>query len=525
MNDLCARPGKSAVAMARAVCLTLFTSLATSPVRAQSVDGALCVGAEWYALGTLPERHERDCRLAADLPASVALRVDGRPAASGPAAVGPAWVEGRMNSAWPYLQHGRGAWAGRGTTWRAGAAAEARFGPLRVRVQPEWFHAQNRSFDLAPVPGGDANRNKQYPNRVDAPQRFGVDAYARLMPGQSTVEVRWSAIRTGVTTATEVWGAAVAYPALMGTSAEGLPRAFLELREVGAGPVGSLTMRAWVGQATASAFSPDQAKGQRMVHALVGMWRSPGRGDVQVGAGRIVHQRWPDEGAGWPDLRRPFDGLFGDYTSNTGAENGLMSVFARAQLPGSGFEIYGEWARDDWWLDINDLVGEPIHTGTTVLGVARAWPLGARGVRSVRVERISTRQAQDDPSRGRPALGVHSPLFDGHTNRGMLLGSPATIGGGGLFLRWSEWRADRAWSVHVRREEQVEEHSDNYLLGVAAQEGKSEDVLYGLGVEASHSWAATRVWGGAESQLNLNRHFESDAWNVILHVGVSRVWF
>jgi hypothetical protein len=430
-----------------------------------------------------------------------------------------------LNSAWPYLPDGRGAWAGRGTTWRAGAAAEARFGLLRVRVQPEWFHAQNRSFDLAPVPGDDPNRNKQYPNHLDAPQRFGSDAYARLMPGQSSVEVRWSVVRTGVTTATEVWGAAVAYPALMGTASEGLPRAFLELRDVGAGPLGSLTMRAWVGRATASAFSPDEAEGQRLVHALVATWRTPGRGDVEVGGGRIVHERWPEDGVRWGDLSRPFEGFFGDYTSNTREENGLMSVFARAQLGGSGFELYGEWARDDWWLDLNDLVGEPTHMGTSLLGVARAWSLWPGAVRSVRVERIATRQAQDDDSRPRPALGPHYSLWDGHTHRGMLLGSPATVGGGGLFMRWADWRRDRAWSVHFRREEQIEESSRNLVLAPTAQEGKSEDVIYGLGFEASRSWGATRIWGGMESQLNLNRHFVSDAWNVLVHVGISRQWF
>ena len=122
-----------------ATLLTLLIGIVPGVTEAQadSDDGPQCHSSSWYASGTLQERLEWDCRLAADLPAFGALRVDGRPAVDRGIGIGPAWFESRYNSAWPYLEWGRGAWAGRGMTWRAGFATEVRIGPVRVRMQPE----------------------------------------------------------------------------------------------------------------------------------------------------------------------------------------------------------------------------------------------------------------------------------------------------------------------------------------------------------------------------------------------------
>lgn len=42
---------------------------------------------------------------------------------------------------------------------------------------------------------------------------------------------------------------------------------------------------------------------------------------------------------------------------------------------------------------------------------------------------------------------VHSPIRQGHTLRGMPLGAPALLGGGGLSIQWRRVVRDRGWGA------------------------------------------------------------------------------
>jgi hypothetical protein len=221
-------------------------------------------------------------------------------------------------------------------------------------------------------------------------------------------------------------------------------------------------------------------------------------------------------------LREPFGGLFDDHLeANTSDENGLATLFARWRLPEAGVEVYGEWARDDWWASLWDLTGEPAHTATFLVGAARGW-LTKGILHRVRIEQLFARQAQDEPLRGRPPLGVHGSLADGHTHRGGILGSTATVLGGGTSISYHRITGAGHWGVNYRREDQGEELTTiaNPPLARRNTEGRGADMLHGLYLEHSRGWRGVVVEGRFGAQRQLRRYFEEDVTNVTLALGV-----
>lgn len=418
-----------------------------------------------------------------------------------------------FNSAFPYVFQGEGVWAGKGLTLESSAGASFSWSGLRVRVEPRLMHTRNADYAMPPMPAGRPFAYPRAPTTVDLPNRFGDEPWSRLVPGSTTASFGHGPLVVGVSTAPEVWGPGQSFPLMFGLSSEGIPRVFYGLEGLSFGPLGRAHMRAFTGKATGSDWAPMGAGNERLVSGLLLLWQSPG-GQLEFGGTRIEHRTWP---GAWPELsdlvKLPVDGLAANYTSNRD-ENGLASAFARWRIPGAGMEIYGEVARDDWWRNVDDLFGEPKHTGVSLLGFARSWQANQDELRVVRAEAVFARQAQDDDARGRPAFGVHNAMRDGHTHRGGMLGTPATLMGGGIEVSYRRLRPLGYEGVVVRREDQGELFQGSAAeLTVRSGAGRAADVLYGIFAEAGWPWGPVFVEGSAGAQINVMRYLERDVWN------------
>src|SRR5690606_19519601 len=124
-------------------------------------------------------------------------------------------------------------------------------------------------------------------------------------------------------------------------------------------------------------------------------------------------------------------------------DNQLFSIFARWAFPEVGFEVFAEWARDDHWEDLDDLLMEPDHSQTYMLGFQKVVLAGPRWVRLygelAHLQSSSTYRS----GRGGPfIMYAHSQLRQGYTHRGQLLGaaigpgSDAQILGADVFAPW-----------------------------------------------------------------------------------------
>jgi hypothetical protein len=348
-----------------------------------------------------------------------------------------------LNTTFPYGYNDGPIWAGRGFTIAASGGVRGQYGPLSFTLAPQAFVAQNAGFPLAPNGRTGAQAyGDAYSLAIDLPQRFGDGAYARFDPGQSSVQLSVLHLTVGASTANEYWGPAREDPFLLGNNAAGFVHAFAGTDgPVALGPF-RMNLRLIAGKLEQSAYSfADSASRRRYISGLVvsfGLSKLPG---LEIGGGRLFENVWPDTGFAFGDVVRPlFQNLLkaklNSKFGNAGdkPDNQLASVFARWAFPESGVEIYGEYGREDNAWDTRDLMLEPDHDAAFLLGIGRTWKRGLESLVALRGEFFNS--ASTDLNRVRVQLPAytHSPIVQGHTQRGQILGAASGYGGGGATI-------------------------------------------------------------------------------------------
>ena len=434
-----------------------------------------------------------------------------------------AWVapaaSARVNTGFPYGFNDGPIWAGRGLTIAADGGFQARRGAVSVTLAPLAFVAQNAAFDL--MPNG-ATGNQVYGDGVqwaliDRPQRFGGSTYARLDPGQSTLRLDWHALAGGITTANQYWGPASEFPIMLGNNAAGIPQVFLGT----AHPVDLWLVRlhgrlVW-GRTTQSAFSAETtAAGVRYTSAIVLDLTSRWVPGLELGLTRFSHQPWPPGGPTFDDLLNMFRGGQGSAKNLQGV-NQLASAFFRWVAPRSGFEVYGEYGRDDYNQNYRDFLMEPDHIGGYTIGFRKVMRRGSK-LLAVRAE---TQNLQfSHLARGRnwePFYTHSSEVRQGHTQDGQVLGSESGVGGAGSVIAIESYSPRGRWTWSWTRLIRQQRGDPN---GATQLDPHGVDVQHALAVERLRFGRRYDGLARLAAVYELNRDFGSDAFSLNLIFGL-----
>ena len=346
-------------------------------------------------------------------------------------------VAGIFNSTFPYGFNDGPTWAGRGLTLSATAGIRGASRFLEYRIAPRFFYAQNARFPLEPtgLDGPARFADPVHPTTIDLPQRFGDQPYHRLDPGESYLAARLPGLTVGVSTGSEWWGPSFESPFLLGNNAGGFAHLFAGTDgPLAIGPV-RIATRLIAGRLEQSNYSPAVAGAGRRslagVVATVGIRQIPG---LEIGAGRLFESVYrPGETQLGEVLSPLFEGILksklaGSARSDTA--NQLASVFARLVLPRSGIEVYGELGREDHSYDTRDLILEPDHDLAYTLGFQRVWRRPAGAFLVLRGELMNSDVSHLYRIRPQGAPYMHTPVRQGHTQYGQLLGAAGGYGGG-----------------------------------------------------------------------------------------------
>ncbi|HWP02684.1 MAG TPA: capsule assembly Wzi family protein, partial [Gemmatimonadaceae bacterium] len=287
------------------------------------------------------------------------------------------------NSGFPVVANDGAVWQGRGLTAALDAGFTFRRRGLELAALPTLVWAQNRSFALRDVSqaGRTEYANPWHPrNRtggwIDLPQRFGPDALARLDPGHSYAAVSWRALRVSAGTTNLWWGPGRHNAIIISNQAPGFPHVSLSTaRPIDVG-IGRLEVQWLWGRPRDSRWSDsiptDSARfftGMAWTLApdlFPGLW---------IGAARVFHLYVPPGGLSLGDYALVFQGITkvsqADSSNPTGDDDRdqLAALFMRWAPPGSGFEAYAEWARNDHNWDLRDFLLEPEHSQAYTLGL------------------------------------------------------------------------------------------------------------------------------------------------------------
>jgi hypothetical protein len=160
----------------------------------------------------------------------------------------------------------------------------------------------------------------------------------------------------------------------------------------------------------------------------------------------------------------------------------VASFFARWNFKESGLEVFGEYGREDSSYDLRDLVQEPDHQKAYSVGVVK---IVAKTPTKLDVLRLELMNFQLPPlattTRGEGGIYIHSPLRQGHTNRGQLLGADIGVGAAAAStVRWDRYSTGGRWAVFWRRNVR-QESADPFLENPGVRQ--VSDVLHAFGFE------------------------------------------
>jgi hypothetical protein len=226
---------------------------------------------------------------------------------------------------------------------------------------------------------------------------------------------------------------------------------------------------------------------------------------------------------GAADFLMPFESFY-RYQEATTQEpdtvNQLASVFARWALPRSGFEIYGEFAKEDRNVDFRDFVLEPEHNSGYLVGFQKSWGVSPARLLALRGELLNAQVSHVARTRDQTAIYQHSSVRQGHTHRGQLLGSAWGYGGAAAVLAADYFHSRGRWTVdwsRLMRAERIERETIEWRIG--SRDPNSLDLIHATGVEALLFVGRFDLVGALRGVYNTNRNFSSNVFNVNASIG------
>ncbi|HVD62516.1 MAG TPA: hypothetical protein VNC11_16705 [Gemmatimonadaceae bacterium] len=443
-----------------------------------------------------------------------------------------------VNSNFPYGGNDGAVWQGRGLTSSFQGGISARWGHFSGILAPVAFRSENQSFPL--MQNGETGRlafaDGQLPTYIDRPQRFGLDPYSQLDWGQSELRFDGFGVTAGVSTANMWWGPTNSFPYILGNNAAGFKHIFFGTQHPANIWIGTLHGRLIYGQLDQSEFSPitgpkyfvsfEEPGKLRFMAGVVASFQPRGMNGFEIGGSRFFHG--PTDQLGYwfsvHDLFLPLQDLYKKNLpiesdtlifggSQALKENQLASLFVRWAPVGSGFEVYGEYGREDHALDKRDIILEPDHSSSMDIGFRHAWG-GGSVIKAIRGEAFSIEANGGTRTRGEGQTYVHGVLRQGHTERGQMLGADVGPGSGSAQEFAFDRYTDRGrFSAFVRRQVQHEERFPIiYRRGPALE--KAVDVMNSLGAEMSRFIGPFDVLGRMVFTTDMNRYFRADQGNL-----------
>jgi hypothetical protein len=455
----------------------------------------------------------------------------------------PLEVSAVTNSAFPWGFADGPVWAGRGPTVSVSAGVVGGSGPFSFAINPIAFYAANTAFEMAPngQSGALAFADTDFPTSVDRPQRFGDSPYSQVDPGNSYVRFDALGVAAGISTANEFWGPASAFPFILGNNAPGFLHGFLGTSVPTNIGIGRAHVRLQWARLEQSEYSPvtgsrtyvsvDEPGHSRFAPGMVLVLQPRGVRGLELGVTRFTHLHIPAEGIPggyWTRMiESPFrQSLTRERADSLGvpveASDQLASVFFRWLFAGNGLEIYGEYGKEDYNADFRDLVQEPDHQRSYMVGAAKAFQSQRGHVHALRAELINFQLPALARTRDQGLVYVHALIRQGHTHRGQMLGAPVGLdAAAGSVASWRVYTPRGAYSAHwtriLRRE-----RGDFHQTGLTYS--RSINVAHELGGSALWFTRIGDVTVGLAGVHEFNRHYARDAWNFQLHAGLRKVF-
>jgi hypothetical protein len=344
------------------------------------------------------------------------------------------------NSTYPYGQNDAALWQGKGFNSSISGGARLELYGFELTFLPQVAFSQNKSFRLVspdPAYSGEAAKYGYYGVPfIDAPQRFGDDAYHEFSWGDSEIRYSWKTFTVGFGTQNIWLGPAKINPILLSNNAPPYPKFDIGLRKQ---PItmfdvylGDIETRAFWGRLTESDFFDNDDSNNHNLLTGFSFAYSPSFAEgFTLGLNRVMLSKWRDHDFSgiltlfWPKM---------ENTSGDDARDQRSEIIFNYCFPSVGFETYFEWALNDFNPGPSNIIRYPFHTQAYTFGARKDFLFNKiRG--EVLLEITSLESSRDyEFLDWNTTFYAHGDIIHGHTNRGQWLGAGMGTGGNSQYL-------------------------------------------------------------------------------------------
>jgi hypothetical protein len=461
------------------------------------------------------------------------------------------WFQTTFNSQFPVSENNTAAWYGRGFNPEISGGVYLTSPWITIDLQPHLVYQQNRDyleprFEQRTDSDGNARYISLVGTRMDAPYRFGPDAYTTIDWGYSSVRLHYKKIEAGVSHEPQAWGPVRHYPLTMSHNAPGFAHGFIGTRERVRIPyAGHVQFRWMAGYPQESDYYVHSNAGQTRFANALNLAYSPGfLPNVTVGLIRIYHM-YELDGFDFDNVWVMFDPFEQSelVTLQGGREerqqrNQTASVYFEWLMPDASARIYGEFYRGDHSWDLRDFINQPHHNGGWSVGLEKGFNnVSGLDLLLFNTEFATLTMTQLQQVRHQAYYYGHSQITHGHTNRGQVLGAAIGPGSNTQLIALDGYRDNWKAGLLVQR---VVENDNFHFRTTTRGPGKYGDyfrhrvnlnvggeLLYKTGPLYLHSrvlWTKAYNYGrfdyGKLEGYNVTNYERNDLSNIQFQLGV-----
>ena len=376
---------------------------------------------------------------------------------------GPEWFNS-YNTAAPYGQNDGALWQGKGynTSFTAGARLEG-YG-FEMTVKPQVSFSQNLGFDtLGNVYGN--NYGVFFGHNIDLVERYGDKDFWNFDWGDTDLRYTWRTLTFGTGFQSPWLGVSWLNPMLGSNNAATYPKVDAGLRKTKIylpfcnWYIGDIEGRVLVGMLKQSEYyNVTSDYTYRMVTAMSASYSPSFIQGFTFGLNRIFMTKWKTENLKY--IARLFTNSRGNATGTGNDEDQKFSIFADWQFPKIGFEVYGEFGRDDFSSNEDT---NPFHTAIYTIGAKQSVPIkltklfpkweNAIDLTSEIIFEWNNFEMSQDFQLQWQYLGyyAHGSISQGYTNKGQILGAGSGAFGNSQFLGWRIYYQKGSTMLYLHR--------------------------------------------------------------------------
>jgi len=381
----------------------------------------------------------------------------------------PVYTHTRWNQHHPYGWNDGAMVPAAGLQQYTSAGVFVKLGPLEAQYRPEYVWAGNKDFQNPPF----------RPRNIDLPDRMGQEPYKARFRGQSFVKLNLGPFGMGFSTENLWLGPGIKNSLILTNNAPGFGHFSFHTNRPLKGRYGTAEGQMVIGKLERSGFLyprrytpgewppiagdvvPDtlgRSKYHTYVNIMQAVWQPVWTPGLFLGISRVVQAQGEPRGRG-DYLRILYLDPRGEQTGSGPDEDGenrnqLVSISARYLFKEAHAEVYGEFAREDFWWDMEDLITRPMATTAWMTGLRKMYVLPGKD-RWLQVFTEYTRLQAPMDNFIRAGAFTYSFYTNGNgvgwTHRGQVLGAGIGPGSNMTTIGATYGKGFHTFGVHLER--------------------------------------------------------------------------